>query len=283
MFWINKGKGHFRRLGHKIVKDYLSLAWNRNQYINCDYNGFKRNGKMERLLLLEQKSYCCYCMRTLKYKTHTTLEHVLPHNANDNEIKNYYLNFNKTFRKNVRFYLIDKTNESIKIKVPKYPHFCAYENLVLSCDGSIYGSINDLEKSGSRLHQCCNNYRGDTEILPMFFLRHIQRYIIYDEDGEVIPKPSLPESLNGALKNSILNLNLNYHTLVMIRKAWHNIANEIWNVEQINEAIEAPDRRWEIIQTMMLSREYSTNLNHKEYWKLLCQYSYFYKYYKEAQ
>ena len=71
MFWINKGKGHFRRLGHKIVKDYLSLAWNRNQYINCDYNGFKRNGKMERLLLLEQKSYCCYCMRTLKYKTHT--------------------------------------------------------------------------------------------------------------------------------------------------------------------------------------------------------------------
>lgn len=30
----------------------MSLAWNRNQYINCDYNGFKRNGKMERLLLI---------------------------------------------------------------------------------------------------------------------------------------------------------------------------------------------------------------------------------------
>ena len=282
MFWINKGKGHFRRLGHKIVKDYLSLAWDGNKYINCDYNNFKRNGKMERLLLLEQKSYCCYCMRTLKYKTHTTLEHVLPHRASDNGIKDYYLNFNKTFHKNVRFYLIDKTNESIKIKVPKYPHFCAYENLVLSCDGSIYGSCSDLNWEG-RLHNCCNNYRGDKQILPMFFLRDIQSYIEYDQDGNVIPKPSLPNFLKGELQDSILKLNLNHHTLIMIRQAWHNIANELWNVKQINEAINNQELRWNIIQTILLPRVQSENLKHDGYWKLLCQYSYFYKYYKEAQ
>lgn len=225
MFWINKQNKYFRNRAHKIIKSFLIASWNESMrsYVNCKFDDFKRNGEMEDLLLKEQKSRCCYCMRTLHYKNHTTLEHVLPLKATDVELIQYYLHFNKIFYKKVRFYLIDKNNNQVKIKVPRYPHFCAYENLVISCDGSIFDYESDSKENQdySRLHYCCNNYRGQNQIVPMFFLRNIHKCIKYENDGKISVLSSLSNYLS--IENSINDLNLNYSTLILIRKAWYKL------------------------------------------------------------
>ena len=105
MFWIDKKNSKFRKTGHSIVNSFIKKAWNDNchRYIGCNYREFKRDNRMEQLLLHEQKGYCCYCMRHLEGGTHTTLEHVMPHHcrkqdgSTDWSKVNYYRHFNRTF------------------------------------------------------------------------------------------------------------------------------------------------------------------------------------------
>lgn len=82
-------------------------------------------------------------MRHLDRYAHTSLEHVMPHNSVDKQNRadykkiNYYKRFNKTFNRYVYYIHLNGSKRRWHVGVP-YPHFCAYENLVLSCDGSLF-------------------------------------------------------------------------------------------------------------------------------------------------
>ena len=145
MFWIDKHNKGRRRKGHQIVNRFLCESWNEQdgQYVNCTYASFKRNHKMEKLLYWEQNGFCCYCMRHMEVNQHISLEHVMPHNSVTKQNKidfkkiNYYKRFNKNFKQNVVYKHLNGTRRKWR-SGPPYPHFCAYENLVLSCDGSLF-------------------------------------------------------------------------------------------------------------------------------------------------
>ena len=219
---IRKSNKHYRRPGHLIVRQFLNKAWDGQlkQYVNCTYPDFKKDGRMERLLLSEQHHKCCYCMRSLGYGVHTTIEHVLPHKEADPQNADKYFRYCGNLRKHVRLYLIGAENRNVKLKVPKYPHFCAYENLVLSCDGSIY---DDIVRSGiptGRLHNCCNNARGKNYIVPLFFKRHIEKYVEYDDDGNLKRTDRMPEAMWLDFVETVNRLRLNQGTLKLFRKAW---------------------------------------------------------------
>ena len=145
MFWIDKHNKGRRRKGHQIVNRFLCEAWSEQdgQYVNCTYASFKRNHEMEKLLYREQNGFCCYCMRHMEVNQHISLEHVMPHNSVTKQNKidfkkiNYYKRLNKNFKQNVVYKHLNGTRRKWR-SGPPYPHFCAYENLVLSCDGSLF-------------------------------------------------------------------------------------------------------------------------------------------------
>lgn len=282
---IRKSKGHYRRLGHLIVKRFLNKAWDKalKQYVNCTYPDFKQDGKIEHILLEEQHYKCCYCMRDLNNGRHITIEHVLPHKEKNKQNIEKYFRYCGNLRKHVRYYLIGQNNNHIKLKVPKYPHFCAYENLVASCDGSIYSDLAQLDIPTGRLHNCCNNARGDDYIIPLFFKRHIGKYIEYDDNGIFQKTDCMPEAMWLDFQTTIGKLRLNQDTLTLFRKAWRIIGECNILPEEVLHAMQDHNSREEIVALMMLSREESYKLNHGRYWALLCQYSYFYQYYKNKK
>lgn len=186
MFWIDKHNKGKRRKGHQIVNRFLREAWNEQdgQYVNCTYASFKRNHKMERLLYREQHGFCCYCMRHLEVNQHTSLEHVMPHSSVTKQNKidfkkiNYYKRFNKNFKRNVIYKHLNGTKRKWR-SGPLYPHFCAYENLVLSCDGSLFiDEDKDKKLYPSKIHLCCNEHRGNKLIVPLFFIPNINDLIV---------------------------------------------------------------------------------------------------------
>ena len=179
MRWINKSTGRYRKRGRRIVEYFLDKAWNdsEGQYVNCDFDSFKREREFRRLLIEQQDRRCCYCMRRLEDNLHTTLEHIMPHQSEDAEVVKYYMRYNRNMRRFVMYCHI-KEQSLRKIYYPPYPHFCAYENLVASCDGTIPDSNhNELPV---RVHLCCNNPQGNKKIIPLFFIRKISKIIIYE-------------------------------------------------------------------------------------------------------
>lgn len=284
---INKQVGHYRRLGHSMVRQFLEDAWDetRKEYTNCNFENFKSK-KFKNLLLLQQKHKCCYCMRDLNVSSGTTIEHVMPHKPKDDSIVAYYLDNSRMLRKNVVYKHVDKEdNKKRKLKIPPYPHFCAYENLVASCDGSLYDSLDEANNQkifAGNLHRTCNNVRGNEKIIPLFYLRHIQDYVKYDEDGIMLVNAEhcYKNELVLQIDEAIGVLELNYHTLCLIRKAWARLAQENYRRETVFEAKQDKSLRLEILETLLLGKSDFQKLIHDKYWNLLCQYFYFLGYYK---
>lgn len=276
-------------MGHHYVMKFLNDAWNEDlgKYVNCTFKDFKKNRNFERLLLQEQRGLCCYCMRNLSLGKHTTLEHILPLNENEVDKQKLYFRECGVLRKNVRFYFITPENCSKKLRCPKYPHFCAYENLVLSCDGSIYKSEEEMPIPVGRLHNCCNNVRGNQYILPLFYKRHIQQYVEYDKNGTLMRTKQMPASFKLDFDEYIKVLRLNQDTLKLLRKTWCEVVRNGFSVADVMAANagteDEKNKRQGIVAVLMFNREESTKILKDQYWNLLCQYTYFYRYYKHKR
>lgn len=109
MRWIDKNKKEFRKRGRYLVAKFLEQSWNKdlNRYINCDFSSLKKEKKLERLLLGQQRGFCCYCMRRISFKQHTTLEHILPHHPQSMDDVKWYLQTYPRLRHFVTYYHID--------------------------------------------------------------------------------------------------------------------------------------------------------------------------------
>lgn len=240
-------------------------------YVNCSYDSLKREKKISYHLMNEQHHYCCYCMRKL-YLENLTIEHVMPHKVETKEVSHYY-HYNNLFNSKIKRLLVGKNNCRKRLKVPPYPHFCAYENLVASCDGSIYQTDNPDEESKWKLHKCCNNIRGKAKIIPIFYLKHATSIIKYEKDGELTYNEILYDK-------TIKILKLEEPTLAFIRRSWAKLAQE----HSLQEVLRAKDDeilREILVDDLNFSVNEQKRLLNRLYWYLLCEYSWFYAYFKQ--
>ena len=279
MQWINKQNGHYRKRGHRIVQDFIQRTWNNQDhcYAGCNYGGLKSEKRITRLLLAEQNHYCCYCMRKIYddglHPRHTTLEHILPHDSKEADSVLYMANAPRWYRKNVKWIseaMVARLDK--RVPLPPYPHFLAYENLAASCDGTI-GPIGVA--SFGKLHNTCNNKRGERKIVPLFYMRHVKDIVSYDDSGHIL--------FDERYKSTLIDgLNLDYSTLVLIRRAWSEIAY-YHNPNEVFEAISDKDKRTEILEDMALEEEYKDSFMNDTLWQLLTEYTWFYQYYKKKR
>ena len=273
MRWINKRDKQNRKRGHAIVKKFLNRGWDKTlgRYVNCGYSDIQGEGSMTHLLLREQGYLCCYCMRTIAYKKHTTLEHVMPRKTKmgDYNTITHYLNSARYMKRYVKW---TKEPPRYRVKVPPFPHYCAYENLVASCDGSIYELKNPDYQYPSKLHNCCNNIREQKEIIPMFYLKNINSVLIYEKDGEL--------TYDDMYDSTIQAINLEYPTLKLMRRAWAKICRG-YTVEDVKNAVDDKDLRDIIIDDSLLSSVDGNLLKKDNFWNLLLEYRWFYSYFKK--
>lgn len=287
MFWIDKNDKRRRSKGHQIVNGFLREAWNEQEgkFVNCDYSSFKRDGKMERLLHQEQRGFCCYCMRHLEVGNHTSIEHVMPHHCKDKygkencSVINYYKRFNKNFKKVAYIHLSgSKCHWNV---CTLYPHFCAYENLVLSCDGSLFTDEDKAKKlDSSRLHLCCNEHRGNKQIVPIFFLPDVHELFVYKDDGTIGVSKKVKSPLRQKeLSDTIDALALEHDRLHIIRQVWCLIAKSNYSIEDVKSAMCDPVLRREILADCGISTLIGRRVEQPIYWSLLCDYYWFYGYF----
>lgn len=275
MRWINKRDKQNRKNGHAIVKKFLKRGWDESlgRYVNSRYSDLQGEGCMTHLLLREQGYMCCYCMRAISYKNHTTLEHVLPRKTKKDDYNtiSHYLNAARYMKRYVKW---SEEPPQYRVKVPPFPHYCAYENLVASCDGSVYDINNPNCQYPSKLHNCCNNIRDRKEIIPMFYLKNINRILIYEFDGEL--------TYDEKYESTIKAINLEYPTLKLLRRAWAKISR-FYTVEDVKKAANNIDLRDEIIDDSLLSSVDGNLLKKDNFWNLLFEYRWFYTYFKKKR
>lgn len=215
--------------GNSITDDYLKdvcRVGNDNDYCyqNVDYDGTFGNHKDEirQLALENQSNFCCYCMRNLSQQNQVvTLEHIIPQNSSRNEFDKYInLNVFPLTRNEVTL-----TGDFVgihNVSVPPRPHTVTYENLTASCNGTF------PDKQGTS--QCCNNYRGNKFVFPMFYIKDIESELVYMEDGTIEAKYNCVNF--SEYQKTISAVNLNCSNLKCIRRLWHLFAgtpvNELW-------------------------------------------------------
>ncbi|MDR0895178.1 MAG: hypothetical protein LBN06_07775 [Prevotellaceae bacterium] len=269
MKWINKSNGKYRKRGRRIVENFLDRAWSEQEssYINCNYKSLKDEHRIDRLLLEQQHYHCCYCMRLVDFKQHTTLEHIIPHKLKCEEMRT-----------------------KVSREDPPYPHFCAYENLVVSCDGSIPDPEYPNIILPGKLHLCCNNVRGNDKILPLFFIRRISKDIIYKPNGEIdyrkgkYEKKEKYEKRRTKYKETIEALKLEHGTLKLMRRAWAGIVvGNRFTIDDIRNAGKDKQLREDILLESPIPVEDSKTLKSDLYWNTFFSYNWFYSYFKKPK
>lgn len=270
MQFLSKDNAKYSEEGHRIIDAFIKSCWQQesNAYVNLNYNELKRNPKIKSLLLREQHGYCCYCMRKISEKK-VTLEHVMPQNIKEEkskleEEKEHY--FQYISAQNVVYQPECEINRRNKLKYPPYPHSIAYENLTASCDGSIYEGGNKYS-----LHKCCNNKRGNSRIIPLFFLPRIHYILIYEEDGRL----TYPNEYDDTIKA----LNLDCDCLRLIRKVWACIRRKNINMSEVKSAENDENKRKDILVRLELKRSEEQKMANELYWKLLSQFYWFLQYF----
>lgn len=280
MNFINKNHPKNRRNGHKIAKSLIDNQWVDNQYINLEYEALDMHS-MEELLVKEQKGYCSYCMRCLRTSNennasrNVTIEHIIPNKITEEDFQKDRKNYNKHFKidkQHLAIYWKGKLgNTTRQLKLPPYPHFIAYENLVASCNGTIMESNKEIITP----HHCCNNKRGQEFITPMFFIKNISEIINYDRRGNI----DCEEKYAIYFQRNILNLMCD--ALNLYRRGWYHISNTDHTVDEIIRARRDKDLRDDIIDDTQLNPNDKISLQRKCCWDVFSDYSWFYNYYKK--
>lgn len=179
----------------------------------------------------------------------------------------FYSKFGRLKRGKI-YYCPDKEIPiSPKLHTPPYPHCIAHENLVASCQGKVF-------EGGEKyiLHKCCNNFRGNDKIVPLFFIPRAAEIVRYEIDGTL--------TYFEKYESTISSLNLMHSTLIFMRKIWAKIVINNISLNQVNKALTDNDIRINIIDDIDIDISERKNLRIDLYWKLLIEYHWFYNYFQ---
>lgn len=225
---------------------------------------------MQTILLLKSAFLCVFRFFGLSsFDTVTTL--ILSRLASFHPffevIPEIYSKFGRLKRGKI-YYCPDKEIPiSPKLHTPPYPHCIAHENLVASCQGKVF-------EGGEKyiLHKCCNNFRGNDKIVPLFFIPRAAEIVRYEIDGTL--------TYFEKYESTISSLNLMHSTLIFMRKIWAKIVINNISLNQVNKALTDNDIRINIIDDIDIDISERKNLRIDLYWKLLIEYHWFYNYFQ---
>lgn len=268
MKYIDKNKAPFATNGRRIIDNFIASQAQSTPAKECDYDSFRRSRFKKlflKLLIKQQQSYCCYCMRIIQSNnTTTTLEHVIPQSCDKVKVDSYLAKYPTWFNNVYHF-----GNLTPPLSDPLYPHVIAYDNLIASCNGEINGSRSSL---------CCNNRRGNVEIVPLPFDPNISEKVMYiGMSGEMRVVESVDDTERQAIADTIENLGLNEGRLREIRMLWFRTKRK-----NAIEFVHKNDKR-ALAKAIFETEEYTSiaepefikYFTEESYWKLFCEYKWF--------
>lgn len=306
MKWINKNDPPYKKAGNKICKAYLDKCRNHNnRYQGIRYDGrdpgtgkiFCGNFRkvMTNILLENQDSYCCYCMRKLKINQKeedsdmvVTREHIIPRGftqADDEKLSSYYQLCPELSDSEV--ILTDKFehkdyNQSKAL--PPYPHKIAFNNLVVSCNGTFPYVRNNKD---NKAKICCNEYRQEKDAYPIYFIRDIENMVDYLDDGDIQIKITVEDKIRHKIEDVIRNTHLACDSLKDIRYLWFllsdNPKQDIYqcrNEDQRNHLLSKNLYKDGINIDDRISNLHSSFIK-DDFWQTFLLYDYFYDVYNQ--
>ena len=257
MLYIDKSKN--KKEGVQVTKDYLQTCccgtdgrYHEIRYDNrdagstqtfCSHNNREYRKKMINILLANQHNLCCYCLRKLKTAQREedsdeviTLEHIIPRGFTSGNSKvPYYQSAPELSPAEV---VMTDEYESISHDQsrPGLPHKVAYNNLVVSCNGT-FPYVRNQHEGKSKV--CCNEFRKEEDAYPVYFLQHIFEYIDYTSDGDIHGKCDIEPNIQSKIEEVINHTNLQYDSLKQIRRLWfilsHVPKEEIYSCHTISQ------------------------------------------------
>jgi hypothetical protein len=256
MEFIDKTKQKLE--GEAIILEFLKEFG--GNYLEDLYSEFKnpQKQKLIDLLLKEQNSRCCYCMRNLNVKKDgITLEHVIPRSVKNKTTFDEYIKSDT---------VLNETNVCLESefladpKTPPFPHTIAYQNLIVSCSGKYF-------PSNKASH--CNSFRGNLDIKPIVLYNTIISDIEYKANGFIIWTKETDDI------PTIEKLGLNDDLLRMIRRIWFYASTINNNLLDLDIS-----QREKFLYKMLADvkdEEFDMLFNFAKdtYWELLRKYDYF--------
>lgn len=241
----------------------------------------KGDSGWERLLLEEQGSLCCYCMRRLNPEEEGTIniEHIIPRSVQSGDEFDYYIQQASVLDEYVtasdRFEVHSRDEIDSLVKMP---HMIALTNLLAACNGK-----GDFSEKGC----CCNSSRGNDRIFPIMLREDQICNVSFDCHG-VFFIADQDDSLEGIVTD------LNDDTLKEIRTVWYRIS-----FSNLTEAEIIHYDKWQMIKLMKevyhvsdfttISEEASrfvgdiTTEEEDHYFRLFKEYSWFLDYYRSIR
>lgn len=239
--------------------------------------------RMVDILMRDQKERCCYCLRKLQPSpaantdAKISIEHIVPHSFTHAD----YAKFAeyKSFTHNLDEVVLTDDFESMDPQtIPPYPHTVAYENMVVSCNGT-FPAVREGGRANSQI--CCNHKRGAERALPVYFLNDIANHIVYLNTGDVQANASSPQC--SAVDEVIKHADLGCDSLCVIRKIWYELsALDLSNIIQCD----TEDKREKLLteafnNTLAMTDPIATadlieKFKKQDYWETLMLYDAFY-------
>lgn len=238
---------------------------------------------LTRLLLDEQNSLCCYCLRKLKINQNEdysdskiTLEHIIPRSYTSTDDVAYYRTAPGLSADEVELTDVYES-AGYNQKSGIHPHKVAYNNLVVSCNGTFPDVRN--EKAGKQ-KICCNEFRKDKEAFPIYFYPDVAGFVDYLVDGDVQAVTGTPQYKHVA--TLICNTNLQCDSLKDIRYLWYILRMEEWKT--IFECNASSDNRYYLLSKILYdgiidierANVLCCKFSKDENWKTFMLYSAFY-------
>lgn len=280
MIFIDKTRTEYRVKGLDSNRQILNSCWDGRQYVNLHYDTVDK-AELTSCLVTEQSGYCCYCMRRLHlldegiHKRNATLEHVIPHKITLKEWthdREKYRTVKTLDDRNVTICPNGELSDpKAKFKMPPFPHFLSYDNLVASCDGQ---TLNEMAQEVP--HHCCNNKRGNNYVEPLYFHDDVSSKISYDGRGHIRCSEEYVPYLDDR------GVNIMCPFLNDVRLFWKKIADSEYTAEQIYKAEDDEVLRLDIIDDVFTvdPTGHWLFLKEQKAWAIFSDYSWFHGYYK---
>jgi len=133
----------------------------------------------------------------------------------------------------------------------------------------------------SKLHLCCNECRGNEQIVPLFFLPNVNELFVYRENGRIGISNKVKSPLRQIeLSNTIDELVLEHERLNIIRQVWCLIAkSHLYCIDDVKTAISDDTLRSNILADCGVPARIEKRVRQPIYWSLLCDYYWFYRYF----
>lgn len=277
-----------REEGNQITINYLrNILIKDEQRYPVDYNdSFKKlpnksnsfYKQMTHVLLKNQNCYCCYCMRRLTGIGDTTLEHIIPQTAEEQDAKYYQRMEFPILRSNIK--LSKQFSHEENPDFSKLPHTVCYDNLVASCHGS-FPAVKKGKDEVSDGHSC-NHPRGVNRALPLYFLEDIESVIGYGTNGYIMANEE--SSLYNEADELINSARLSWETLTDIRALWYVLRDV--DIKQIIEEGSKEQSRIDLIRDNLYLTNYSDErikslvikFAKDQYWECFLLYDWFHSY-----